>query len=103
MFPLRTRLIEKDRYLCTLYTATHSPMQQYIQRTHEEIKLGFVASCIEFVAYALNRPYQEVYLRMDEAGILNYIYKHYNVIHTQSRDHVTEDLITMLQREEVKA
>ncbi len=79
-------------------------MEKYIELTPEEIKLGFVASCVEFVALAMQRPYREIFERMQKAKMLKeYIYKHYEAIHTQSREHVTEDLINYLKREETKA
>lgn len=76
-------------------------MEKYIELSPMEIRLGFVASCIEFVARELKRPYTEIYQRMNRVGMIdNYIYKHYNSIHTESREHITEDLIDFLSREE---
>lgn len=79
-------------------------MEKSIELSQEEIKLGFVASCIEFVATKLNISYIDVYNRMKKANILtDYIYKHYEAIHSQSREHITEDMIRHLQREEATA
>ncbi len=79
-------------------------MEKFMELSQEEIKLGFVSSCVEFVASAMKRPYDEIYRRMHNAGMLkDYIYRHYEAIHTQSREHVTEDLIDLLQRKEVGA
>ncbi len=79
-------------------------METYVELSHEEIVLGFVSSCVEFVAAALNRPYDEVFRRMQKAKMLmEYIYEHYEAIHTQSREYVTEDLIELLKREEALA
>lgn len=79
-------------------------MDKYITLSEEEIKLGFVSSCVEFVAAALGRPYDEIYQRMYKANMLrDYVYRHYDVIHTQSREHVTEDLVDLLRREEAAA
>ncbi len=78
-------------------------MEKYIELTQEEIRLGFVASCVEFVAAAMKRPYSEIYERMRKARMLKeYIYKHYEAIHTQSREHVTEDLLNYLNRKEMR-
>lgn len=79
-------------------------MEKFIELSQEEIKLGFVASCIEFVATKLNTSYMDVYNRMKKTNMLSdYIYKHYEAIHSQSREHITEDLIRYLQREEATA
>ncbi len=76
-------------------------METFITLSQEEIKLGFVSSCVEFVAAELNISYMDAYRRMRDANMLQgYIYEHYEAIHTQSRDHVTEDLINYLHREE---
>ncbi len=78
-------------------------MNGYIEQKPQAIQLGFVASCIEFVATELKQTYQEVYWRMKRAGLLSqYIYEFYDVLHTQSRQHLTEDLIDLLKRKEEK-
>lgn len=75
-------------------------MERFVELSREEIVLGFVASCVEFVAEALQRPYDEVYRRMKKCDLLRgYLYKHYEAVHSQSREHVTEDLIGYLRRE----
>ncbi len=79
-------------------------MEKYIELSHEEIVLGFVSSCVEFVAAALKRPYDEIFRRFQRAGMLReYIYRHYEVLHSQSREYVTKDLIDFLKREESAA
>ncbi len=76
-------------------------MDKYIELSPMEIRLGFVASCIEFVARELKKPYIEIYRRMNKLGMIDaYIYKHYNTIHTESREHITEDLINYMNEEE---
>lgn len=50
-------------------------MEKYIELSNEEIRLGFVSTCIESVAAALKRPYHEVFLRMKKTGMIrDYIY-----------------------------
>ncbi len=76
-------------------------MDRYIELSQEEIRLGFVASCIEFVATALQRPYHEVFLRMKKAGMIRgYIYNCYEALHTDSRENVTAELVDYLNRKE---
>ncbi len=63
--------------------------------------MGFVSSCVEFVAAALSLPYDRAYRRMKDAHMLDdYVYRHYEAVHSQSREHVTADLIDYLQRAE---
>lgn len=64
-----------------------------------EIKMGFVASCVEAVAKRLGTSYKEVYERMKNVNLINaYILPFYDVIHTESRDNVTESIIDTLTR-----
>lgn len=63
-----------------------------------EYKMIFVASCIEAVAKKLNITTEEVYRRMKNVDLINgYILKHYNVIHSESRDNITTDIIECLK------
>ncbi len=72
-------------------------MEEYVELSPTEIQLGFVASCIEFVARRLGRSYDEIYRRMKRVGLIEkYIYPFYDVLHTYSREHVTDDLIGCL-------
>ncbi len=70
---------------------------QYIELSNEEIRLGFVSSCVEFLSSKLGMPYRETFAKMKETGMLrNYLYKHYDVIHTESWENVTNDMIAYL-------
>ena len=74
-------------------------MGTLIQRTEQEILMGFVASCIEDVAEKLGLDYAEVYVRMKTVGLIeNYIIPHYDVLHTESRANVTAGMIDTLKR-----
>ncbi len=76
-------------------------MWNRIKLSEEEIRLGFVASCVEFVATKLNKPYNEIFIRMKNVDMFrNYIYPCYDVLHTESWDNITEDLINFLNNEE---
>ena len=79
-------------------------MSTLIQRTDQEILMGFVASCIEDVAERLGVDYAVIYSRMAAVGMIeNYIIPHYDVLHTESRENVTSSLIETLNRwEEAK-
>ncbi len=76
-------------------------MGNRIKLSEEEIRLGFVASCVEFVATKLNKPYNEIFIRMKNVDMFrNYIYPCYDVLKTESWDNLTEDLIKFLNNEE---
>lgn len=78
-------------------------MSTLIQRTDQEIIMGFVASCIEDVAEKLGVDYAVVYERMKAVGMIeNYIIPHYDVLHTESRENVTAGMIETLTRWEEK-
>ncbi len=51
-------------------------MQKCIELSPMEVKLGFVASCVEFAAHAMGLSY--------------------DVLHTYSREHVTDDVVGCL-------
>ena len=73
------------------------------QRNIED-RMIFAASCIESVARKWNLPPNEVYKRMKRVNLIEgYILKHYDVIHTESRENITEDIADcLLQWEKVK-
>ncbi|MBD5184310.1 MAG: DUF3791 domain-containing protein [Bacteroidales bacterium] len=59
--------------------------------------LMFAASCIEWVADRLECDYQDIFDRLDRVGLIDgYIIKCYNVLHLESRDNITEDIIQTL-------
>lgn len=68
----------------------------------EEIKLAFAASCVEGAARKLGVPY--IYERMKKVELIdNYILKHYDTLHTESREYLIEDVIECLNNWEKKA
>ena len=69
-------------------------MGERMQLPLEEIKLAFAASCVEGAARKLGVPYIEVYERMKKVELIdNYILKHYDTLHTESREYLIEDVI----------
>ena len=78
-------------------------MEQLIELSQTEIKLAFVASCIEVTARALGKSYQEVFERMKRAEMIsNYIWPNYEMLHTESRENVTNNMIEYLTMWEAK-
>ena len=60
----------------------------------KESKVIFASSCIETAAKRLKISTTEMYLRMKAIGFVeNFIFKCYDALHTQSREHVTEDVV----------
>lgn len=72
-------------------------MKNLIELSHTELILSFVASCIEGVARRLGIPYQEVFARMKRVNMIeNYILPYYDILHTESREHVTDNMVEYL-------
>lgn len=62
--------------------------------TAEERKAVFVASCIESVSNMEKRSSADVYQLMSRLGMIDgYILPCYDVLHTESRENLTQDLI----------
>ena len=74
------------------------------QKEHiKESRMIFASSCIEAVAKKLNISSSETYIRMKKVGLVeNFIFKCYDALHSQSREHVTEDVLGALQLWESK-
>lgn len=67
-------------------------------RRERESKMIFASSCIESAARQLGTTTTEMYQRMKRVGLLDgFILKCYEGLHTQSREHVTEDVLGALQ------
>lgn len=78
-------------------------MEQFIELSQTEIKLAFVASCIESTARVLGRSYKEIFDRMKCVGMIrDFIWPNYELLHTESRDNVTETMIECLTTWEAK-
>lgn len=71
--------------------------------TDTEVRLAFVASCIEGAAEKLGQDPQETYRRMERVGLIsNYIVPCYDTLHTESREHVTDDVVQCLKNWEAR-
>ena len=74
------------------------------QLSDEELKIGFVASCIESAAERVGCQNDEMLERMEKVGLIdNYIYTHYEALHTEDRDNLTVNIIETLKRWEANA
>ena len=64
----------------------------------EELINIFASSCVEAAARKLGCSTGEIYRRMKRVGLIHgFILPGYEVLHTQSREHVTEDVLGALQ------
>lgn len=72
-------------------------IQQSKKRELKENKMIFASSCVESAAKKLNMSTSEMYKRMKRVGLIEgFILKCYDGLHTQSREHVTEDVLGAL-------
>lgn len=70
--------------------------QGYDNMTPQELE--FAVYCVGCVADRLNRPVPEVYDLLAQNNILqDYIVEFYDVLHTQSRDYIVEDVISLMK------
>ena len=64
----------------------------------EELRNIFASSCVEAAARKLGCSTGEIYRRMKRVGLIHgFILPGYEELHTQSREHVTEDVLGALQ------
>lgn len=78
-------------------------METWNQLSDTEIKIGFVASCIESAADRIGCKYDEMLNRMEAVGLIdNYIYPHYEALHTEDRSNLTYNILSTLHRWENK-
>ncbi len=77
---------------------------EWMPISKEQLEMMFAASCIEWAAEELGCDYLEIFERMDRVGLIDdYIVKCYNVLHTESREAVTADILETLKIWEEKA
>lgn len=75
--------------------------EKWIELSKEEIKMGFLAQCIEALAEIVGCDYTEMFSRMEAADMTEgYILKHYEPLHTQSWENVLDDLKELLAKRE---
>ena len=76
----------------------------------EEVKitntnqLEFAVFCIENIAIRLEKNAEEIYKMLtEESNILSdYIIPEYEVLHTQSKDYIVDDIISLMQERGIK-
>lgn len=74
-------------------------MKRLLELTEIEIRMGFAASCVEAASKQAGCTYKEMYNRMKRVGLINnYILRHYETIHTESRENIIADILECLNR-----
>jgi hypothetical protein len=75
----------------------------YNYPSETQLRNIFASSCVESVARRLNESPMNMYRRMKRVELFrDLIYPCYETLHTQSREIVTEDIITALNVREQK-
>ena len=69
-----------------------------------EDELEFVVFCIENIAIKLGKNAEEVYQALTEkSNILNdYIVPEYEMLHTQSKEYIVNDIISLMEERGIK-
>lgn len=67
-------------------------------------ELEFAVFCIENIASRLERNAEEIYKMLtEESNILSdYIIPEYEILHTQSKDYIVDDIISLMQERGIK-
>ena len=74
-------------------------MNKMITLSETELIMAFTASCIESTARRLKVSYKEVYAKLKTLGIIDgYIIPCYDILHTESREHVTDNIIECMEK-----
>jgi hypothetical protein len=69
-----------------------------------ELKMAFAASCIDSAARSTGSTPEMMFQRMAKVNLIDdYILRHYGVLHTESRQNVTEDVLQALEDYEKEA
>ena len=81
----------------------NSCMENVIEIPKDQVIMSFVATCIEATARLLHTSYKDVYQRMKKVGMIeHYIIPHYEVLHSESRENIAENMIDCLNNWEGK-
>lgn len=75
--------------------------ERWIELSKEEIKMGFLAQCVEALAEEKGCDYTDMFDRLEAVGMTEeYILKHYEPLHTLSWENVIEELKELLAKRE---
>lgn len=75
--------------------------KKWIELSKEEIKMGFLAQCVEALAEEENCDYIDMLYRLERADMTEgFILKFYEPLHSQSWENIINDLKEMLLNHE---
>ena len=75
--------------------------ETWIELDDMEIKMGFLAQCVEKLAEVEGQSYLEVFERLEKANMTeDYILKHYNALHMESIENIIDTLSKLLHQRE---
>ena len=95
--------VKKKLYLCSRKGLKSMSEPYTYNPSAAESRNIFTASCVESVASALQQPAEEIYRRMARVNLIDeYIIPCYEVLHSESRENVTKDIIYTLELWEQK-
>lgn len=76
--------------------------EKWIVLEEEELKMVFLAQCVEKLAEKEGTDYLSIFERMEKADMTEgYILKHYNVLHSESIENIVESLLKLLHKREM--
>ncbi|MDO4224036.1 MAG: DUF3791 domain-containing protein [Acinetobacter sp.] len=63
-----------------------------------EKHLEFILFCIDFIAQKLEQSPDVIYQKLRDSGLLqDYIIAHYDVLHTQDKDYIIDDIVALMK------
>ena len=75
--------------------------ESWIVLTDDEVRMGFLAQCVEAAAEADSSDYAAMFGRLERADLTqNYILRFYDTLHTESIDNITRTLLSLLRERE---
>ena len=90
-------------YICDHKDIKITVMENLHQLSELEIRMGFAVLCVEATAKKLGCSYSEIYKRIKRAGLLHQLTTQLDILHTQSKEYVTDAIIETLERIENQA
>ena len=73
--------------------------KEYIQVSHTQVVMAFVATCIEATSRLLGVSYKTVYDRIKRVGLIeDYILPCYETLHSESRENIALNIADCLTK-----
>lgn len=73
------------------------------EKLHGKNDLEFVIFCVENLAVYIHKPAPTIYNALKASGILEeYIIPCYDVLHTQGKEYIVEDILSVIKKRGVE-